>query len=164
MEATHQIFAGEGMSECTKCGQWVFFEICSAWGFSKLIEWAGRNANVEFRRKENKKQEHRKARLKKHRPTHQSPPNQFLGLCIPSKWLCRISTQSYGFPPFPSATTGRQMESAVFPRLHSVEMAGGFPGFEDRQSLAIISLSYFSIPCDLSSVRAQWDSLLANIY
>lgn len=83
------------------------------------------------------------------------PKHQFLGLCIPSKWLCRISTQSYGFPPFPSATTGRQMESAVFPRLHSVEMAGGFPGFEDRQSLAIISLSYFSIPCDLSSVRAQ---------
>ena len=30
------------------------------------------------------------------------PKHPFLGLCIPSKWLCIISTQSYGFPPFPS--------------------------------------------------------------
>lgn len=30
---------------------------------------------MEFRTKESKKQEHRKARLKMHRPTHQSPPN-----------------------------------------------------------------------------------------
>lgn len=57
----------------------------------------------------------------------------FLGLLHPLSVALQNWHPELRFSSFPlSATTGRQMESALFPQLHSVEMAGGFPGFEDQ--------------------------------